>query len=225
MASISACRLLPRPEISTPSRRFTTGSNSVTAGGSPGTISPMTRASRPPRAASSPRSALGLIAATDDDQADAHVEGAHHVIDRHDRRHCAASVKSGGTVHEEASTTAAVPCGSIARQVVGNASTGDVRHALDAAAVEQRTHERQIRPVRLEEGVAERVARARDVTIDVELQLIERRCGGPANSRWCAGRRRARRRARRRRRSPAVDQPARSTTPTMKPARSYSPSP
>ena len=120
----------------------------------------MSRASRPPRAASSPMSDSACVAAGHDDQADPHVEGPHHVVagdaaallqPPEDRRH----------FPRLTSITAAVPWGSTRGRLSGDAAAGDVRHALDAPAVEQRTHERQIRAVRLEQRLCQRSATAR----------------------------------------------------------------
>ena len=132
----------------------------------------MTRASRPPRAASSLDQLLRMVARGDDDEPDTHVERSHHVLDRHvaaslqpteERRH----------LPGRRSTTAAVPCGQHPRQVVGDATAGDVRHPLDPPAVKHRPQQRQVRTVRLEQRVAHRAAQFGDVAVDVKPQLLE----------------------------------------------------
>ena len=86
---------------------------------------------------------------------------------------CCSQRKSGGTSHDDGVHDRRRAVRQHARQVVGNASAGDVRHPLDAAAVEQRAHQRQIRSMRLEERVADRAPELRDVTVDGESQLLE----------------------------------------------------
>ena len=91
IASMSACRLLPRPEIRTPRRRFTArfdvGHGRRLAGDDLADDAGVAAAAR--RQLADER--LGLIARDDDDQPDAHVERPHHVVDRHVARWSAAS--------------------------------------------------------------------------------------------------------------------------------------
>ena len=77
----------------------------------PATTSPMTRASRPPRAASSPMQRLGMLAGRHDDEPDAHVERPHHVV-LGTSPLCCSHRKSGGTSQAPGRRRAAVPCGS-----------------------------------------------------------------------------------------------------------------
>ena len=74
---------------------------------------------------------------------------------------CCSQRKSGGTSHAAASIDRGGAVRQDARQVVGDAAAGDVRHPLDAAAVEQRADQRQVRAVRLEQRVADRACPAR----------------------------------------------------------------
>ena len=117
------------------------------------------------------------------------------------------------------------PVGQHARQVVGDAAAGDVRHALDRA----RRRAAAGPPAGTSGAAQQRLADGR-----AELRHDGRRRqagdartarGAPASSRWCAGRTTAGRSARRPARSCRPSTICgRSTTPTMKPARSYSPS-
>ena len=139
IASMSACRLLPRPEMRTrqaggSTRHQHVGHRRRLAGDD---LSDHTRVAAAARGKLLDER-LGLIARRDDDQADAHVERAHHVVDRQRCRSRCSQRKSGGTSHDGHSTTARGAVRKHARQVVGNAAAGDVRHALDAAGVEQR---------------------------------------------------------------------------------------
>ena len=156
--------------------------------------------------------------------ADAHVEGAVLIVGGTSPARPSHS-KIGGTGHEPCRTSAAVPSGSMrgrlsvrpppvmcAMPFTGRPPAAAAARAgtTDAAAAAPRP---RCRPAR------ERGCRRRG-------RACRRRCGAPASSRWCAGPtdgtpsstspgtdRRGRRRA-----------VARSTAPTMKPARSYSPS-
>ena len=136
--------------------------------------------------------------------------------------------KSGGTVHELEMNDGVGAVRQHARQVVGDAAAGDVRHALDRrrGAGQQRADERQVRAMRRQQRFARPScpARARDRATD-RLQCVEHDRCARASSRWCAGRTRARRSARR---PAAMPRPSisrsRSTAPTMNPATSYSPS-
>ena len=111
------------------------------------------------------------------------------------------------------------------RQVVRDAAAGDVRHPLDqprrAAAVATAG-----RYDRCGASSASPTVSRSPGTAIVDASLQRRtRCGARVNSRWCADRGRQPDQHVAGRRSTAVDQSvAASTTPTMKPATSYSPS-
>mgnify|MGYP003693784319 CR=1 FL=1 len=115
----------------------------------------MTRASCSPPRAQFPEERVGVIAAGDDDQPDAHIERPQHVVawnvaaalqPREDRRH----LPRGGVYD----------CGSAARQharqIVGNPAARDVGHPLDAASLQERLDDRQVGAMRLEQRLADR---------------------------------------------------------------------
>ena len=78
-----------------------------------------------------PSTCAACVRRAHDDQADAHVERAQHVVVRHVARCAAATGRSAARSTRRASMTALVPVGQDARQVVGDAAAGDVRHPLD----------------------------------------------------------------------------------------------
>ena len=133
--------------------------------------------------------------------------------------------KSGGTVQLSRSSEKPQPVGKHARQVLGDATAGDVGHALDPAALEQRRDDRQIRPMRAQQRRPDRLAELRHVAVDARARARRTRSrraseypfvwspdDGSAISTSPA----------------AMPRPsmirARDTRPTMKPATSYSPS-
>src|SRR5688572_30731315 len=140
IAPMSAWRLLPRPEMSTPRRRAVDGcdtglsvadtaaavldGSNLTA---PGLTGPREIAHHLRR----------VFRRAHHDQPDAHVERAQHVVFRHtalaleppeDGRHAPRAALDDGLA----------PFREHSRQVVSNAAASDVRHPLDAAALEQR---------------------------------------------------------------------------------------
>ena len=105
-------------------------------------------------------------------ETDAHVEGAEHVVERHaalrhqpreERRHRPPRQVHAGDHRRR----------QHARQVVGDAAAGDVRHALDELAVEHRAHEPQIGAVRLEQRLAHGGAQFTHVAVHAEAELLE----------------------------------------------------
>src|SRR5687767_15382131 len=48
-----------------------------------------------------------------------------------------------------------------------------MRHSLDATRFEQRLNERKVRPVRLEERLANALAQFGDMAVDVEAEVLE----------------------------------------------------
>ena len=92
--------------------------------------------------------------------------------------------KSGGSSHDGGVDDRRGAVRQHARQVVGDPAAGDVRHRLDAAAVEQRTDHRQVRAVRLEQRVADGAAELRHMTIDPQAQMLEH---DPARQRVAVG--------------------------------------
>ena len=191
----------------------------------PDTTRPMRTAAGSPARASSAITRSACVVVARHDQPDAHVERPQHVVVRHaagalqppkERRHL-----PGGTIDDGARAL-----GQHARQIVGDAAAGDVRHALDHAVTSSsglmsgrydRCGASSASPiVAPSSGTRESTPRPRDVEHDPARERIA--VGVQAGRRQ---RRSARRPARMR---PAVDQPSRATTPTMKPATSYSPS-
>ena len=143
--------------------------------------------------------------AAHDDQADAHVERAEHLVaSRSPPRCCNAAETAAAPSTRAGSIAARAALRQHARQILGDAAAGDVRHALDAAArraaaATARRYDRcgasSASPTRRAELRHERVGR----------QARPRRTAraAPANSRWCAGRPTAGRSARRPARSRA----------------------
>ena len=112
-----------------------------------------------------------------------------------------------------------------ARQVLGDAAAGDVRHAPDDPASSSGSD----RPADMTGACASSASPtdrpSSGTTVMASSRTARRTRGAPASSRWCEGRTTASRSAHRRARSPRPSTiRLRSTTPTMKPATSYSPS-
>ena len=64
-------------------------------------------------------------------------------------------LKSGGTAQADRSIARGAAGGKDARQILGDAAAGDVRHSFDQARLEQRPHGVQVGPVRREQRVAD----------------------------------------------------------------------
>ena len=180
----------------------------------------------PPSASSVDHALARRVACADDDQADAHVERAQHLVVGDVAALAAAAGRAAAPSTRRRSIAAPQPVRQDARQVVGDAAAGDVRHALDeparraaAASTAGTSDAARAAPRR-----RSRRARARSVS-SVQPSDVEHDRAARASSRWCAARTTAGRSARRRARCAGRrSRVARSTTPTMKPARSYSPS-
>ena len=56
-------------------------------------------------------------------------------------------LKIGGTTQADRSTRAAQPAGKDARQILGDAAAGDMRHSFDQARLDQRPHGVKVGPV------------------------------------------------------------------------------
>ena len=63
--------------------------------------------------------------------------------------------KSGGTRPRARIDRRGAAVGQHARQILGDAAAGDVRHPLDESRVEQRPHRAQVRPMRREQRLAD----------------------------------------------------------------------
>ena len=214
IASMSACRLLPRPEIRTPiaaspaARRSVIDRRPFT--GSARAVADLGDADRrrcgSPAAASASQHRAHASRRARDDQADAHVERPQHVVVRH-----AAGLLQPLEDRRDAATprdrSTALRAGrQDARQVVGDPAAGDVRHALDqrptrAAAGSTGRYERcgasSASPIVAPSSGHARVAR--------RARRRRTRSAAPASSRWCAGRTTAGRSAT----SPGDDAPCR----------------
>ena len=226
IASMSACRLLPRPEIRTPiagvrSSRSSTDDAFAAGAGSRRCAPRRARRPRPARRAARRSS----VRRARDDQPDAHVERPQHVGVRH-LPVCCSHWKIGRHLPRRSIDRARACRRQDARQVVGDAAAGDVRHALDqarlpAAAGSTGRYER----CGDEQRLADRSPELRDTCVRARARPTRTRSAAPASSRWCAGPTTAGRSARRPARSSCRRSAAsRGTTPTMKPATSYSPS-
>jgi hypothetical protein len=80
---------------------------------------------------------VAIVSCARDDQTNPHIEGPQHVVVGHtarSRQPCEEWRDTPRTTIDDRTGA----CGENARKVLGDASAGDVRHALDAAAVEQR---------------------------------------------------------------------------------------
>ena len=145
----------------------------VLTSGSPWTMSPITTLLASPASSSSLRTASTSLAAT------ARIMPMPMLSERRrsysgTRPDSPSQRKIGGTRHDGAVDAGGGAGGKHARQVVGDAAAGDVRHALDQAAAEQRLDHRQVRAMRAQERVADGLAELRHVAVDVQLQLVER---------------------------------------------------
>lgn len=109
----------------------------------------------------------------DNDQPNAHVEGAEHlgVSDAagplkplKQRRHGPARV-----VDPETATVR-----QRARKVLRNTTTRNVRHPFDPTALEERRHGVEVRPVRPQQRRTNRLPQLTDVTLDTEAKVLER---------------------------------------------------
>ena len=235
IASMSACRLLPRPEMSTPIVRAPAG---VPDGGSDAGRSPIENSAAAAldgadRGRAAPPAASERLAAADAASATAATATIRptpmlNVRSMSSPRHGAGLLEPHEERRHLPRPTVERPLGARrqhARQVVGDPAAGDVRHPLDqprtrAAAGSRGRYERC--------GASSASATVtpssgqRDRT---PSPATRRRCGARASSRWCAGRRTAGRSGRRPARCavPSISR-SRSTAPTMKPATSYSPS-
>ena len=149
-ASISACRLLPRPEISTPRRRasgvpFIAVVDHAAGSGAHLTDDGCVRLTRAPAGARSSSSTAGAAHATISPMPMLNVRSMSSSGTAPAR---CSHPKIGGTLPRRPSTTRLGAVGQDARQVVGDAAAGDVRHALDQTRVEQRPDDRQVRTMR-----------------------------------------------------------------------------
>ena len=86
---------------------------------------------------------------------------------------CCSHRKIGGTAQADVVDHRGRAMRKHARQVVRDAAAGDVRHPLDAPAVEQRTDERQVRAMRLEQRVANGPRQLGHVAVHREPQMLE----------------------------------------------------
>ena len=194
---------------------------------SPATTAPMTCTVFAGLRAAAADDAAASASAHGDDQPDAHVERAEHVVERHAARACRATRRAAAPATTPRRTSAAVPSGRMRGRL--SVMPPPVMCAMPltqagrrAAAASRAGSER----CGAQQRLADRLAELGDVAVDRQAERARRRSAAPASSRWCAGRPTA---------EPISTSPgtsaapvdrarARSTAPTMKPATSYSPS-
>ena len=188
-------------------------------------ISPMTRAPVSPAAASAAISPSASAGGDGENQADAHVERAQHVFAAAPHPRAGATERAAARPTIPIRTTASVPVGQHARQVVGDAAAGDVRHALD--------RRRRSSSGRIDRQVDRCGASSASPTV-APSSGTRSWTPSPRRSNTIAPRERVAVRVQAGRRQAdqhvagamraAVDQPVALDAPTMKPATSYSPS-
>ncbi len=189
IASMIDCRFDPRPEIRTPSRRFTSAWSRSGPSGRRRSTCPMT-IGRFARVAEQAGHVPLVLVAAHDDQADAHVERAEHFVASRSRRARPAAGTAAGR---------STRCGRWSRRsrrkhprkIFGDAAAGDVRHPLDESRLEQRAHRAQVRAMRRQQRVSDADAELRHDRVRRRSRTPRRTHGGRASSRWCAGRPRA----------------------------------
>ena len=169
---------------------------------SPATTKPTRNAFGSPPSISVFEHPLGVARRADDDQADAHVEGAEHLVARDRAALLHAAGRAAAPTQRLRSISAAQPSGRIARQILGDAAAGDVRHPLDPVALEQRPHQRRGTTGAAPAARRRPSCRAPDERVRLPARPSRRARGARASSRWCAGRPTAARSARRPARSP-----------------------
>ena len=163
-ASISACRLLPRPEMRTPtfSRAMTCPSRrsrprARSAARAATRADATRRFRRGPRAAA--RASSASAGRDDRDHADAAVEGARHLGRADRRRPRRASGTPAARSRRRRRDATPSPSGSDARDVVDEPAAGDVRERLDAARADRGEAGLDVDARRRQQRVAQALAR------------------------------------------------------------------